>query len=581
VRIGGNVPPPTKVRTVDPVYPEAARTAEVSGVVILEAVIGVDGTVIDVEVRRSIPALDDAALVAVRQWEYTPTVIDDVPVPVLMNVTIHFRLATDDEDDDDNDTAAEPQPQDAGSTRTTPSRAARSQEPVRIGGDVPPPTKVRDVDPVYPAAALEARVSGVVILEAVIGVDGTVIDVEVRRSIPALDDAALVAVRQWEYTPTVIDDVPVPVVMNVTIHFRLATDDEDDDDNDTTAEPQRQDAGQTPSRLSPQAARVLDLTVEHRVARVLDSSGVDGVLADISRLGEDSASPDAVPGDDVIREHFTALFEQATMTDAQAAHVLTQAGDQIASDYELSLLLMQQRRRAEGGPPVRDAYLAATSRIESDHEQRLVVTELIANGQVGSELLRAFLETATDIQSDEERARLLIDVAEMQDLGDATRNGYFELVDEMQSNTERAGVLTALATRATDTGTLTALLQSSARLNSDAHKSRVLQTVVARRLEDPIRGPFFRAAGTIHSDHEKRRTLSEVADLDAPSVQTLADTLRLAAEIDNDHELASLLVRIADQHPLGGELRNAYLTAADTIASSFEQRQAMAALASQ
>jgi|TARA_Y100000031_G_C7944646_1_gene258686 protein TonB len=64
-------------------------------------------------------------------------------------------------------------------------------------------------------------VSGVVILEAVIGPDGRVRDVRVLRSAPLLDRAAIAAVRQWEYTPTLLNGVPVPVVMTVTVTFTL------------------------------------------------------------------------------------------------------------------------------------------------------------------------------------------------------------------------------------------------------------------------------------------------------------------------------------------------------------------------
>ena len=93
--------------------------------------------------------------------------------------------------------------------------------------------------------------------------------------------------------------------------------------------------------------------------------------------------------------------------------------------------------------------------------------------------------------------------------------------------------------------------------------------------------PFFQTAATVHSDHEKRRTLTGIADLDNPSAEALADTLRLAREIRTDHELASVLIRIADRHALRGPLRASYIAAADTITSSFERRQTMAALAGQ
>ena len=302
--------------------------------------------------------------------------------------------------------------------------------------------------------------------------------------------------------------------------------------------------------------------------------------------GPDSRTITLVDSDDdqgvvngPMHRYFTTLFDQAGMADADVARVLRQAGDQVPSDYELALLLRQQRRHAQAEPLTKSAYFAATSTIASDHEMRLVLTELVANGPIPGDLLAEVLDTASGIQSDEERTRLLVDVAEMQSLGDGTRERYFALLDEMQSNSERATVLTALVPRVTDTTTLTSMLQSTARLNSDAHKRHVLQTAVRHELAASIREPFFQAAGTIQSDHEKRRTLSGVADLDAPSVDTLAETLRMAAAIDSDYELAFLLVRIADRHRLNGELRHAFLTAANTIGEPYEQRQVLAALA--
>ena len=91
---------------------------------------------------------------------------------------------------------------------------------VRVGGKIKAPIKIKDVKPVYPAIAQSARVAGAVIVEATIGPDGKVIDAKVLRSIPMLDQAALDAVRQWEYTPTLLNGVPVPVLVTVTINFK-------------------------------------------------------------------------------------------------------------------------------------------------------------------------------------------------------------------------------------------------------------------------------------------------------------------------------------------------------------------------
>jgi protein TonB len=93
--------------------------------------------------------------------------------------------------------------------------------PVRITSDLRRPAKIKDVMPVYPDIAMRARVAGMVILEAVIDAEGRVVNVKVLRSVPMLDQAAIDAVRQWEFTPTRLNGVPVPVVMTVTVNFTL------------------------------------------------------------------------------------------------------------------------------------------------------------------------------------------------------------------------------------------------------------------------------------------------------------------------------------------------------------------------
>ena len=104
----------------------------------------------------------------------------------------------------------------------SPPTAPAPSKPIPVGGVVTRPTKIHDVVPVYPAIAQAARVSGMVIIEATIGPTGKVQDARVLRSIPLLDAAALDAVRQWEFTPTLLNGVPVPVIMTVTVQFTLS-----------------------------------------------------------------------------------------------------------------------------------------------------------------------------------------------------------------------------------------------------------------------------------------------------------------------------------------------------------------------
>jgi periplasmic protein TonB len=96
--------------------------------------------------------------------------------------------------------------------------------PVRVGGQIKAPAKLSNAAPVYPPMAKQARVEGTVILEATISAQGRVTDVKVLRGIPLLDNAAVDAVRQWHYSPTRLNGTPVPVIMTVTVNFRLGTD---------------------------------------------------------------------------------------------------------------------------------------------------------------------------------------------------------------------------------------------------------------------------------------------------------------------------------------------------------------------
>lgn len=95
------------------------------------------------------------------------------------------------------------------------------QAPVRVGSVIRAPQKIHHVAPEYPDIARRARISGVVILEALIAEDGSVRDVKVLRSKPLLDEPAMEAVRQWRFTPTLLNGQPVPVIMTVTVTFTL------------------------------------------------------------------------------------------------------------------------------------------------------------------------------------------------------------------------------------------------------------------------------------------------------------------------------------------------------------------------
>ena len=89
----GNIAPPTKIYSPQPLYTEDARRAGIQGVVILEAVVDADGTVRNVKILKGLPmGLDQSAVDAVMTWRYEPATLNGQPVPVYFTFTISFSL---------------------------------------------------------------------------------------------------------------------------------------------------------------------------------------------------------------------------------------------------------------------------------------------------------------------------------------------------------------------------------------------------------------------------------------------------------------------------------------------------------
>jgi len=178
--------------------------------------------------RSRVPQVVDAlvsdAIAAEKQWRYDPP----FQAPLAFTVSLRFGAPP----------PPPPPPVPASTVRgrrgipppPPPAPRAPSAEiprevspdgALRVGESIGMPTKIRDVRPVYPSIAQAARVQGVVIVEARIEKDGSVGHVLVLRSIPLLDQAAVDAVRQWRFTPTLLNGVPVPIIATMTVNFIL------------------------------------------------------------------------------------------------------------------------------------------------------------------------------------------------------------------------------------------------------------------------------------------------------------------------------------------------------------------------
>jgi TonB family protein len=227
VKIPGYVQQGKLVRRINPVYPASAKADRIQGVVALEATIGKDGTPTSLRVVGNSATnvdLAKAAVDAVKQWQYTPTLVNGEPVEVVTTVNINFALPQ----ASTSVTAPPPPPPpppppapslDAPIPPPPPPAPDGAPQRIRQGGAVQQANLISKVQPVYPTEAKQARIQGVVILETLIGKDGKVMSVRVISGHPLLQQSAVDAVSQWLYKPTFLNGQPVEVVTTTTVNF--------------------------------------------------------------------------------------------------------------------------------------------------------------------------------------------------------------------------------------------------------------------------------------------------------------------------------------------------------------------------
>lgn len=182
--------------------------------------------------REAATAFMDAALASVRQWRYDPP----AEAPLTFSVNVPLGIAREEMFFKAANSDGGPQVLDVKPARPGGSPEVMVFKPagagpstvkssgdgaLRVGGNIKTPMKLKHVSPVYPPIAQAANVTGVVIIEVRIGTDGRVEEGHVLKSIPLLDQAALDAVRQWEFVPTMMNGQAVPIIMTVTVNFTL------------------------------------------------------------------------------------------------------------------------------------------------------------------------------------------------------------------------------------------------------------------------------------------------------------------------------------------------------------------------
>lgn len=186
-----------------PVYPAEAKAKKdtLNGQVVLAVIIGKDGSVEQIRVKKSLRAdYDRSALDAVKDWKWQPYLLNGKPVEVDTTVTVTYSLATDDKE--------EPKPQAA-------AEAAPSESMPKL---------ISQVSAEYPetARADKNKLNGAVVVGVTVGKDGTVKETHIVHSLRADFDAnAQTAVRQYRFEPAIADGRPVEKKIQVQVDFRI------------------------------------------------------------------------------------------------------------------------------------------------------------------------------------------------------------------------------------------------------------------------------------------------------------------------------------------------------------------------
>jgi len=214
-------------------YPKEAVEKGLQGTATLEAIFDGAGKVTDVRVIKGLaPVLDKAAIDAVRGMTFKNFLEILRPDARVLTVKASFMLPAD-KSGAKGGVVGGVMGGVVGGVLTAPTKAVsqitndeleklQKLPPVKAEGALKPPALRKQVDPIYPEEARAAGIEGIVILEAVIDVWGRVESARVLKSIPALDKAAIDAVKQWVYELTVVDGKPRRCIFTVTVRFTLS-----------------------------------------------------------------------------------------------------------------------------------------------------------------------------------------------------------------------------------------------------------------------------------------------------------------------------------------------------------------------
>ena len=201
VHVAAGVIAGTKIFGVNPIYPPDAKANRIQGAVVIEVIIGKDGTIQNINSVTGPDMLQESAIEAVRQWIYKPYLLNGQPTEVQSTITVNYTLGPTDPDDQNDEASA--------------------ITPKKIGGSVSAPVLIYSVQAEYSPQAKADKINGKVLINLWVNEQGLPSHVHVLRGLgEGLDEKAVEAVKQYKFNPAMEDGKPVLVELSIEVKFQ-------------------------------------------------------------------------------------------------------------------------------------------------------------------------------------------------------------------------------------------------------------------------------------------------------------------------------------------------------------------------
>src|SRR5947209_11245754 len=325
------------------------------------------------------------------------------------------------------------------------------------------------------------------------------------------------------------------------------------------------------SRFLLSLERTTGFAADSRVPMLLKKGGPQAVLDEISSLQNDY----------VRGLYFRKLLDQPDLPAPIVNRIITQAGEQIKTDYEMARVLMEVAQKY----PMKDeasrtAFLTAANHLKTDYEHARVLITLLKMPNLSRENIRMALESAATIKTDYEKSRILVTLAEMKSFDENEISTYLKLVPEIHTDYEKSHSLIALMQNHNISGASTGkILEATSTIHTDYEKSRILLALAGTsKFDENQMGSYLNVVDSIGTDYERSRSLLALMDKNKLSPAAVTRILDAASHIHADYEKSRVLLAVASKYPLDGALREKYISTANSIGSEYEKNRALAAV---